>query len=119
MHKYRVAPKERRTAPDGTVFDSLGEMKRYHDLLLLVKSQEISDMRRQVVYPLSVNGMLICKFVADFVYMKSGNEIVEDFKGMRTPVFNLKKKLMKAIYGIDILITGSPPGGCKTRRALK
>jgi hypothetical protein len=31
--------------------------------------------------------------------------VVEDTKGMRTPVYRLKKKIMKALYDIDILET--------------
>ncbi|EPP19623.1 hypothetical protein L910_2850 [Vibrio fluvialis PG41] len=34
--------------------------------------------------------------------MKDGEEVVEDVKGFRTKEYNLKKKMMKAIYGIDI-----------------
>lgn len=52
-----------------------------------------------------INDVLICTYYADFTYWEKGKYIVEDKKGVRTPVFNLKKKLLKAILGIDILIT--------------
>lgn len=42
---------------------------------------------------------------ADFVYLEHGKEIVEDTKGMRTQVYVMKRKLMKALYGITILET--------------
>ena len=32
-------------------------------------------------------------------------EIVEDAKGFETPEFKLKKKLMKAVHGIDIYLS--------------
>jgi hypothetical protein len=31
-----------------------------------------------------------------------GALVVEDVKGMRTPVYNLKKKLIRAVYGFVI-----------------
>lgn len=42
---------------------------------------------------------------ADFVYMKDGQQIVEDVKGsprMLTPEYLLKKKMMRALLGIII-----------------
>ena len=62
----------------------------------------ISDLRLQVPYVITVNGLKICKYVADFVYIDKGYEVVEDVKGMKTPTYNLKKKLMKAVHGIEI-----------------
>jgi len=37
--------------------------------------------------------------------MQDGKEVIEDVKGFKTPVYRLKKKLMLAIHGIDILET--------------
>jgi len=48
--------------------------------------------------------MLICKLIADFRYNKNGEDIVEDYKGILTPVFKLKAKLFKANYGFDVKI---------------
>jgi hypothetical protein len=60
-----------------------------------------------VSYKLEINGILICTYIADLVYWRTGKpkEIVEDVKGVRTPEYKIKKKLMKAIYGIDIFET--------------
>lgn len=42
-------------------------------------------------------------YIADFVYKdKEGNEVVEDTKGMRTKEYLLKKKMMRALLGIQI-----------------
>ena len=43
-----------------------------------------------------------CDYVADFVYIEDGKEIVEDSKGMRTPDYKIKRKLMLYIHGIRI-----------------
>ncbi len=66
----------------------------------------ITDLRLQVPYQITVNGKRVCRYVADFVYIENGKEVVEDVKGMKTPVYNLKKKLMEAVFGVVILETG-------------
>ena len=44
-------------------------------------------------------------YVADFVYIETLNniEVVVDTKGFRTPEYKLKKKMMRAFKGIDII----------------
>lgn len=68
----------------------------------MLKAGLISNLRLQVPYQITVNGMKVCKYVADFVYEDKGVEIVEDVKGMKTPIYNLKKKLMKAVFGVVV-----------------
>ncbi len=93
-----------RTEVDGIRFDSKAEAARYGELSLLLRSGAISDLRRQVRYPLTVNGMKVCDYLADFTYVdaKTGKTITEDVKGTLTDVYRLKKKLMAAIHGITI-----------------
>lgn len=87
-NKYGVAPKAERTL-DGIVFDSKGEMGRWAVLLLLQKSGEISCLSRQAHYSLEVNGIHICNYIADFRYLsKTGELIVEDWKGVKTPAYH-------------------------------
>lgn len=64
----------------------------------------IIDLWRQVRFPLFVNDVLICNYVADFVYSEdiNGKLVVEDVKGHRTEIYRLKKKLMLACHGITI-----------------
>lgn len=101
----------------GIIFDSLGEMKRYKELEILVRVGEISDLQRQITHRIVVNDVLICKYKSDFEYVtKSGDHIVEDFKGFRTPEYKIKRNLMLAVNGISILETGgstSKKGGAK------
>lgn len=98
----------KKTTVDGIVFDSAWEAKRYSTLKVLEKSGEITDMRLQVPFELKVNGVKICTYKADFVYFQGEEEIVEDAKGVKTPEYTLKKKLMKAIHGIEIKETYRP-----------
>lgn len=92
-----------KTEIDGFMFDSKKEANRYVELKGMVNRGEIRDLQRQVKYRLDVNGVKVCGYIADFVYKKkSGEEIIEDVKGVRTDVYRLKKKLMYAIHGIEI-----------------
>lgn len=93
----------RRTEVDGVTFDSKAEAARWQQLQLLQRAGEIRNLQRQVSYPIVVNGVKVCIYRADFVYEDECGQVVEDVKGMKTPTYNLKKKLMKAVHGIDIL----------------
>jgi len=94
----------KRTEVDGFTFDSKAEAARWQQLTLLQRAGEIRNLQRQVSYPIVVNGVKVCTYCADFVYEDArGNRITEDTKGVKTPAYNLKKKLMKAVHGIDIL----------------
>ena len=96
----------KRTTVGSRTFASKREARRYQDLLLLERAGEISDLRTQVRMPVVVNGMQVCVFVADFCYVdREGRQITEDCKGYRTQVYRLKRKLVKAALGIDILET--------------
>lgn len=100
VSKYR----SRWTVLDGVKFQSAKEARRYRDLALMEKSGAIFNLMRQRPFTLAVNGIPVCKFVADFTYTEqpSGAYVVEDVKGMRTPIYKLKAKLMKACLGITI-----------------
>ena len=96
----------KRTETDGITFHSADEAHRYQDLKLLELAGEISDLKLQVSYSFDLNGVHIGHYVADFVYRtRDGQSVVEDFKGMITPVYRLKKRLMLAFYNIPILET--------------
>jgi hypothetical protein len=95
-----------RVVVDGKTFDSKREYARYGVLLLKQKAGLISGLQHHPpAYPLEVNGHLICKYIADFVYFdnQAQHAVVEDSKGMKTPEYRLKKKLMRALYGIEIV----------------
>lgn len=100
--KARAKYRNKKTVVDGIKFDSQREATRYSVLKIMQAAGVISDLRLQVPYVITVNGLKVCKYVADFVYIDRGREVVEDVKGMKTPTYNLKKKLMKAVHGIEI-----------------
>lgn len=94
----------KKTVLNGIKFDSKKEAMRYRDLKLMEKAGEIENLRLQVPYviiPKSKYGRAI-KYIADFVYLKDGVEIVEDTKGVKTPVYKLKKRLLAESHDIEI-----------------
>lgn len=94
-----------RNTVDGEAFDSKLEAKRWSILKTLVMAGHVTDLKRQVSYDLTVNGLLICRYVADFTYLLHGVPVVNDAKGVRTREYRIKKKLMQACHGITILET--------------
>lgn len=88
-------------------FASSLEASRYAKLKMLERAGLITDLAIQVRYPLEVKGHLITTYIADFVYIDDAGEglaVVEDTKSpaSRTNEYLIKKKLMKALYSIDI-----------------
>lgn len=99
----------KKTILHGQVFDSKREASRYAELLLLERNGELRNIRRQVLYELRVNDVLIAKYYADFVYelrtRGKWDEIVEDVKGYPNDRWPMKRKLMLAIYNVRIQVT--------------
>jgi len=88
----------------GIKFDSKREANRYLELHGQEVLGEIKDLELQKVFEYRIDGKLMFKYIADFVYKSNidGFNHVEDVKGLRTPVFNLKKKIIEAVYNIKI-----------------
>ena len=90
---------------DGRLFDSKAEAARWQELQLLERAGEITELERQVEYELvpKQKGERAVKYIADFRYKDhEGNTVVEDTKGVKTPVYILKRKLMLRVHGIRI-----------------
>ena len=88
-------------------FASKFEANRYGELLLLQMAGQVENIETQVKYPLDVNGVHICNYIADFRYTdaNTGAVVVEDTKGDAKGVmdsFKLKQKLMCAIHDIKV-----------------
>ena len=105
----------------GIDFDSKKEGMRWLLLKDMEARGEIANLRRQVPFELlpaihrdevvhlktkdKVERRLVQRavhYVADFVYTKNGQQVVEDTKGLRLPDYILKKKMMLALKGIEI-----------------
>lgn len=100
-HKYNA----RATIVDGYRFPSRREANRYAELKLMERAGLISNLSLQVPFPITINGQVVTRFVADFTYKQDGKDVCEDCKGFRTDIYKLKKKLVQAAFGITILET--------------
>lgn len=89
---------------DGKTFHSKREAARYQALKVILQAGAIADLETQTPFRIEINGVKICKYYADFTYTETdtGKKVVEDCKGYRTPEYVLKKKLMRAVFGIEI-----------------
>lgn len=108
---------------DGS-FMSKKELKRWNELKLQEEAGVISDLRKQVKFVLIPaqrepdtigkrggvhKGKTIereVSYIADFVYIKDGKQIVEDTKGLRKgnayDLFVVKRKMMLYFHGIKV-----------------
>jgi hypothetical protein len=95
--------KNERTEVDGISFASKREANRYAELKLLEKSGEISCLEMQKRFKLRAGGKAIGSYVADFSYINRVEDwIVEDAKGVSTPLYKWKKRHFEAEYGVEI-----------------
>lgn len=118
-------------------FQSELEWGRFVFLYSKERKGEIKNLQRQVPYeliPTQYGEKIVhlktkdkvvqyvkeksCSYVADFVYERNGQIVVEDCKGeevirgkvhwsTRTEVFNIKKKLMLWVHNIEVKIVNS------------
>ena len=116
MNKYR----NKKVVYNGIKFDSKKEADRYKYLLMLKNSGIITDLELQKEFVLipsqrepdtigkrggKIKGRVIerkVSYIADFVYKRDGELVVEDTKGMLTPEYVIKRKLLLYLHGIRI-----------------
>lgn len=94
---------------DGMLFDSKAEARYWSHLKVRVMAGEIANLKRQVVFELAPSVVLggrkrpPLRYIADFVWDEAGKTITADVKGVAPEAYRIKRHLMKAIHGIDIL----------------
>ncbi len=91
----------------GQKYDSRAEADYHGQLLIREKAGDVRSIRRQVAYDLVVKGVHVCRYRSDFNYEeRAGSDWVErvtDIKGFVTDAYAIKKKLMLACHGIQVL----------------
>ena len=105
----------RKVTIDGVTFDSAKEAARWQELVLLEKAGTITNLFRQMPFQLAPAVKLhgekrtkpAVKAIIDFVYYDNEKQrcIYEDTKGDDTDISRLKRHLLKAHHGIDVVIT--------------
>lgn len=108
-----------RTVVDGIKFHSRAEAWRYQELRLLEKSGEIRALELQPEFLLYVgldlpidatrDPLKLGVYRGDFRYERrligaGWHQVVEDVKGMDTPLSKWKRRHVKAQYGITVEI---------------
>ena len=91
-----------KTVVENIQFDSKKEARRYSELKLMEISGAIQSLEVQPKFQLIVNGQRIGAYIGDFKYIEAGETVIEDAKGFKTRAYGLKKRLMKALHGIEI-----------------
>ena len=99
---------------NGEKFDSKLASSRWCGLLVAEKAGVISELKRQVPFVLAPSvkfydekrALPPMKYIADFTYVENGVLVVEDAKGVQTPDFRIKRRLMISVHGIQIKLTG-------------
>lgn len=109
MHSFDLKPFSKYRArraqnADGSWSDSKKEARLDARMMDLKLEPDVEKVERKVKYPLIINGHDCGYYESDWtVYRKDGTSQVYDAKGFKTPVYRLKKKLMKAIHGVEII----------------
>ena len=103
--KYRNV----KTEVDGIKFDSKKEALTYAGLKLAEKMGEIEYLALQPKFVLlkpqkREDGTMErgVAYIADFDYFQAGRRVVVDCKGMKTPDYIIKRKLLLFVHGITI-----------------
>lgn len=106
--KYRNTKTER----GGLKFDSIAEADRWRHLNFELLAGRIQSLQRQVAFVLAPRAEFsnsraspAIKYVADFVYLRDGQVVVEDVKSpasAKLSTYRLKRHLMRTVHGIEI-----------------
>lgn len=94
-HKFHAIP----TESDGINFSSKKEARYYQTLKLRQAAGEVLFFLRQVPFHLPAG----VKYVVDFQeFHADGTVHFTDVKGMETPTFKAKRRMVEALYPIKI-----------------
>ena len=100
-----------KTEVNGVKYDSKKEAKRAQELEVQERLGLITNLERQKKFVLQPSFKFLGKtireiaYVADFVYIENGVQVVEDVKSPATrknPIYTLKKKMMMYVHGIEV-----------------
>lgn len=95
-HKFHA----HKTEVEGIKFSSKREANYFMQLRLAQKSGDLLFFLRQAPFHLPGN----VRYVVDFVeFWKNGDVRFTDTKGFKTPMYIAKRKMVQALYPIEIL----------------
>ena len=99
-----------KTTYNGVIYDSKKESEYAYKLDLLRKANgndRVIEVERQIKYSVDVEGKHICNYYLDFKVTYPNRVEHVDIKGLKSgasyQIFRLKKKLIEALYKIEII----------------
>lgn len=108
-----------RTVTEHGSFQSKHEAEWHAEFVRWQMQGRICNLQKQVFYDLIVNDVLITRYKADAVFVAledfdistldgprrifAGEKVVCDPKGHKTEMYKIKKKLMLALHGVEII----------------
>ena len=98
MTKYHAV----KTTVDNITFASKREAHYYLIYKRLEELGKITDLKLQPKFPFIYNNKKMFTYIADFSYTDEFGTHIIDVKGVSTPIFKLKKKLIESQYKIEI-----------------
>jgi len=116
--RFRKYGAKRTECGQAHIHDSKAEAQRCNTLHALQETGNISRLEMQPEFPIAIDGKHVCTYRGDFAYFVADCRIVEDVKGVLTPVYRLKKKLVEAVHP-GVVITEYPPRKRKARKSRK
>ncbi|QDX24252.1 DUF1064 domain-containing protein [Pandoraea pnomenusa] len=105
--KKRAKYSNEKTEIDGIKFDSRREAARWVVLRGQEARGQIEELARQVSFELAPAVVIAgrkrpaLRYMADFVYRRDGERVIEDVKGVITEGYRIKRHLM-AVKGLII-----------------
>ena len=100
------------SATEFEYFHSTGEFNVFAKLMLLNNSGRITNLRRQVKFPVKLKGdeKPLFTYTADYVFEEGDSKRIIDYKGHKDAIdgrFKLVKKIVERWYGVEIeIMTG-------------
>ena len=98
--KYKAV----KTVVDGITFASKREAYYYRLYSKMQEAGMIKNLKLQTSIPFKLNGEKVFTYKPDFEYDDENGHHIVDVKGVETPLFRLKKKLIEKLYKINIEI---------------
>lgn len=88
--------------------DSKAEAKRYAELRLMERYNDIGPIEVHPRFPCVVNDVLVCTYIADFAYVdRESKRVIEDVKGNKDftdSASALRRKFAEALHGFKVRI---------------
>lgn len=93
-----------KTEVDGIKFQSKREAYYYQLYKALQKQGKIKNLKLQTKIDFNINNKKMFTYRPDFEFDDNNGHHYIDVKGVETPLFKLKKKIIEAFYDIKIEI---------------